>query len=122
MTLGRVGITSEDMLSNEAIAHFKIKDDKVVCKEFIYMFLKTFKYDTLGSTSSIVTSINSGMIKGLPIVIPDIESMTQFKNQAEQFFDKISKNQKQIQTLEKLRDTLLPKLISGEITSNLTSN
>jgi type I restriction enzyme S subunit len=30
-------------------------------------------------------------------------------------FEKIKANQKQIQTLEKLRDTLLPKLMSGEV-------
>jgi type I restriction enzyme S subunit len=30
-------------------------------------------------------------------------------------FDKIYKNQQQIKTLENLRDTLLPKLMSGEV-------
>lgn len=115
MTLGRVGVTSEAMLSNEAIAHFKIKDENLICKEFLYVFLKKIQYETLGTTSSIVTSINSGMIKELPVVIPDLDNMVKFKEQSQQFFNKIRENQKQIQTLEKLRETLLPKLISGDV-------
>ncbi|MFZ3086879.1 MAG: restriction endonuclease subunit S [Methylotenera sp.] len=38
-----------------------------------------------------------------------------FENQVESLFEKIKLNQKQIQTLEKLRDNLLPKLMSGEV-------
>ncbi len=119
MTVGRVAITSEDMVSNEAIAHFKIKNTTVICKEFLYLFLKQFKYNILGSTSSIVTSINSGMIKKILLFIPSERNMLAFKNQVEEIFNKIKKNQQQIQTLEKQRDLLLPKLISGEIRVNI---
>ncbi|MBP6064153.1 MAG: restriction endonuclease subunit S [Bacteroidales bacterium] len=41
--------------------------------------------------------------------------MNNFRIQTEPLFIKIKNNQKQIRTLEKLRDTLLPKLMSGEI-------
>jgi type I restriction enzyme S subunit len=37
----------------------------------------------------------------------------------EPYFDKIFINQIQIRTLEKLRDTLLPKLMSGEVRVNM---
>ncbi|MEI7810964.1 MAG: restriction endonuclease subunit S [Ignavibacteria bacterium] len=114
MTIGRVAIASEEMLSNEAIAHFKFSSKTPFTKEYLYLFLKTFKYDTLGSTSSIVTSINSTMIKELNITIPDKATMVEFQQLTESYFDKILSNQKQIRTLEKLRDTLLPKLMSGE--------
>ncbi len=67
MTLGRVAITTENMLSNEAIAHFKFNSDTPFCKEYLYFYLKTYPYQTLGSTSSIVTSINTQMIKNLII-------------------------------------------------------
>jgi len=115
MTLGRIGITTEDMLSNEAIAHFLPMDDLNVSNEYLYFFLKTFPYQTLGSTSSIVTSINSGMIKSLPLTIPPVDLMSRFNEKARPNFKKIRFNQQQIQTLTKLRDTLLPKLMSGEV-------
>jgi type I restriction enzyme S subunit len=115
MTVGRVAITSEEMLSNEAIAHFKFNKKTPFSKEYLYLFLKNFKYDTLGSTSSIVTAINSAMIKDLEILIPYRDSMNKFKEASEPLFDKIFKNQTQIRTLTTLRDTLLPKLMSGEV-------
>ncbi|KAF3983448.1 MAG: restriction endonuclease subunit S [Methylococcales symbiont of Hymedesmia sp. n. MRB-2018] len=115
MTLGRVGITSEDMLSNEAIAHFKFNDETLFSKEYLYLFLKTYPYQTLGSTSSIVTSINSTMIKELTIPIPDKKTLLLFGKQVNDSFLKIKINQTQIRTLESLRDTLLPKLMSGEV-------
>ncbi len=115
MTLGRVGITTENMLSNEAIAHFKFNDDTPFCKEYLYFYLKTYPYQTLGSTSSIVTSINTRMIKNLPIAIPDYKLLTEFESNVKCHFDKIKSNQAQIRTLENLRDTLLPKLMNGEI-------
>lgn len=115
MTVGRVAITSEAMLSNEAIAHFKFHDKTPFTKEYLYLFLKTFKYDSLGSTSSIVTAINSAMIKELDIPIPDSKKMKDFKELTEPWFNKIRQNQTQIRTLEKVRDALLPKLMSGEV-------
>ena len=115
MTVGRVAITSVEMLSNEAIAHFKFKTITPFTKEYLYLFLKTYKYDLLGSTSSIVTSINSAMIKEMEILIPDNQTMNEFKEITEPVFFKINHNQIQIRTLTALRDTLLPKLMSGEV-------
>jgi len=115
MTVGRVGITTEPMVSNEAIAHFKFDDNTPFSKEYLYIFLKTFKYESLGSTSSIVTAINSSMIKDIEIIIPDDITMNVFRTYTEPLFSKIKANIYQIRTLEKLRDTLLPKLMSGEV-------
>ncbi|WP_114750033.1 restriction endonuclease subunit S [Pleomorphovibrio marinus] len=115
MTLGRVAITTEHMLSNEAIAHFKFNEKTPFSKEFLYFYLKTYPYETLGSTSSIVTSINSGMIKDMEAIIPDDETLSKFENYVIDYFDKIKSNQTQIRTLTALRDTLLPKLMSGEV-------
>jgi type I restriction enzyme S subunit len=115
MTVGRVGITTEKMLSNEAIAHFKFNNSTPFTKEYLYLFLKSYKYDMLGTTSSIVTSINSAMIKDMMIPIPDKKTMDSFKEQTQTVFDKIYSNQKQIQTLIQTRDGLLPRLMNNEI-------
>lgn len=118
MTLGRVKITTEAMLSNEAIAHFRINADSHVTKEFLYLGLKTYPYESLGTTSTIVDSINSGMIKGLVMQVPPAELMDRFMEQCGPWFEKIRSNQLQIQTLTALRETLLPKLMSGEVRVN----
>jgi type I restriction enzyme S subunit len=118
MTVGRVVITTEEMLSNEAIAQFRFNHNTPFTQEYLYLFLRSFKWDLLGSTSSIVTSINSAMIKEMEIVIPDEDSMSKFEEITKPQFKKIRENQEQIQSLEKLRDQLLPKLMSGEIRIN----
>ena len=115
MTVGRLGITTEKMLSNEAIAHFKFNNSTPFTKEYLYLFLKSYKYDMLGTTSSIVTSINSAMIKDMMIPIPDKKTMDSFKEQTQTVFDKIYSNQKQIQTLIQTRDGLLPRLMNNNI-------
>ncbi len=115
MTVGRVAITSTQMLSNEAIAHFKCNNKTPFSKEYLYFYLKTFRYEILGSTSSIVTSINSAMIKNMSITIPDESIMRKFIGITEVLFIRIKHNQIKIRTLENTRDTLLPKLMRGEI-------
>jgi type I restriction enzyme S subunit len=71
MTVGKLTITTEEMLSNEAIAHLKIKDNSNLTSEFIYCYLQALDFNSLGSTSSIVTAINSTMIKEIEVVVPD---------------------------------------------------
>jgi hypothetical protein len=52
------------------------------------------------------------IIKGFVL---DDEQLKQGKRFGKDYFDKISINRNQIRILEKLRDTLLPKLMSGEV-------
>ncbi len=115
MTIGRLAISTEKMVSNEAIAHFKQKEGSFLFPEFLYLFLKTYSWVELGSTSSIVESINSQMIKDIEIAIPEEQKLNAFKDLVKPYFDKIRTNQTQIRTLTQTRDTLLPKLMSGEV-------
>lgn len=115
MTIGRLAITTERMLSNEAIAHFKQKEKSFLFPEFLYLFLKTYKWEQLGSTSSIVEAINSQMIKEMEMIIPDEQKLNAFKELMKPYFEKIKSNQNQTRTLTRLRDTLLPKLMGGEV-------
>nr|WP_154459080.1 restriction endonuclease subunit S [Floccifex porci] len=113
LTVGRVAITDGEMATNEAIAHFKT--DKKEITEYLYCYLKSFNYQTMGSTSSIATAVNSKIIKGMPFIIPTDSELKQFHNIAKPIFDKIKENQHEIEKLSSIRDALLPKLMSGEI-------
>jgi type I restriction enzyme S subunit len=113
LTVGRVAITNGEMSTNEAIAHFKT--DKKAITEYLYCYLKNFNYQTMGSTSSIAIAVNSKIIKGMPFVIPTDDELTEFHSIAAPIFSKIKANQLENQYLSSLRDTLLPKLMNGEI-------
>ena len=113
LTVGRVAITNEEMTTNEAIAHFKTDNKKI--KEYLYCYLKNYNFQTMGSTSSIATAVNSKIIKSMPFIIPTDDEIEKFHQVAKFIFEKIRINQIENEKLEQLRDTLLPKLMSGEI-------
>ena len=114
LTVGRISITTERMLSNEAIAHINLIDDSM-SPEFIYLYLKQFNFDSLGSTSSIATAVNSKAIKALKFIKPAQDVFQNFQLQVIPVFQQILSYTKEKQELTNLRDTLLPKLISGEL-------
>ena len=113
LTIGRIAITNGEMTTNEAIAHFKT--DKKEINEYLYCYLKCFNYQTMGSTSSIATAVNSKIIKGMPFVVPTDDELKEFHDFAAPMFAKIKTNQIETDNLTALRDTLLPKLMSGEL-------
>ena len=97
LTVGRVAITMEDMLSNEAIAHFNLNSS--IGTESLYLYLKQFNYNTLGSTSSIATAVNSKTIKSIKILVPIEREVEEFNNIAKSIFNSIRNVLKQNQTL-----------------------
>lgn len=113
LTVGRVAITDGAMVTNEAIAHFKT--DKPEINEYLYCYLKDFNYQTMGSTSSIATAVNSKIIKAMPFVIPTDAELVSFHSATAPIFEMIKTRQRENTRLAELRDSLLPKLMSGEI-------
>lgn len=83
---------------------------------FFYMFLKYFQegiYDK--QEGSAQPHIYSGHLINLDILKYPLVLIENYEINVTPFFNKIAKNQKQIKTLESLRDTLLPKLMSGDV-------
>ncbi len=115
LTVGRVAITHGEMTTNEAIAHYKLSDNARVSTNYLYSYMKQFNFESLGSTSSIAKAVNSKIIKALPVIVPSKEILDSFDTLVKPLFDKIKSNQMENQNLEALRDTLLPKLLSGDI-------
>ena len=113
LTVGRVAITDGAMTTNEAIAHFKTDKSEIV--EYLYCYLKGFNYQTMGSTSSIATAVNSKIIKAMPFIVPTDDELVEFHAFAAPMFALIKANQRENARLAELRDSLLPRLMSGEI-------
>lgn len=115
LTVGKVSITTESFVTNEAIAHFNIIDEIRISKEFTYCYLKEFNYDSLGSTSAIGTALNSKVVKAMPILVPDDKVLKSFNGLISPILDKIENLTHQNRLLKEARDILLPRLMSGEI-------
>jgi type I restriction enzyme S subunit len=96
--------------------YIAILDNKGFSKEYIYLWLKQ-NIDVVHSFSngSTFMEISKSAFKSLQIQKPPKQLLIKFQALVQPYFDKIKTNQTQIRTLEKLRDTLLPKLMSGEV-------
>ena len=81
---------------------------------FVYFFLKVARLAdyNAGSTQPLIRQSD---IKEIPVSLPSDVRLNDFEHHANEVFRKIAANNKQIRTLETLRDTLLPKLMSGEV-------
>jgi len=113
LTVGRIAITDGEMTTNEAIAHFKQSSN--ITLEYLYCYLRAFDYQSLGNTSSIAMAINSKTIKAMPFVMPDEKTLMDFHAITAPLFEKVRVNLAENTRLTSLRDTLLPRLMSGEI-------
>lgn len=113
LTVGRIAITHGKMTTNEAIAHFKT--DKPFINEYLYCYLRDFNYQTMGSTSSIATAVNSKIIKAMPFVIPADDEISRFHSIAGPMFEQVLNKQLENDSLAEMRDALLPRLMSGEL-------
>lgn len=116
LTVGRIAITNGEMTSNEAIAHFKT--DNPLVTEYLYCYLKNFNFQTMGSTSSIATAVNSKIIKAMPFILPAAGELRHFYNLVHPLFEQIKNNQLESALLEQMRDALLPRLMSGELNTS----
>ena len=115
LTIGRVSITTSETTTNEAIAHFKITDKSFLTTEYLYLFFQQFDFNSLGSTSSIATAVNSKTIKGIEILIPNEELIKAFQMKISNIFAQIKNLTMENKNLVETRDLLLPKLLNGEI-------
>ena len=70
--------------------------------------------DIFNGEGTVFGSITKDGLNGLQIHLPPENKIKSFNDNFAALDEKIESNSKQIQTLQKLRDTLLPKLISGE--------
>lgn len=83
---------------------------------YLYQYLKTIKNDLLAyDIGSVQPSIKVTHIAKHPIFVPDKNKLKEFHGIAEAITNKIYINSQENTRLAQLRDTLLPKLMSGEI-------
>lgn len=89
---------------------------------FFYLFFKSKygKYLLDGIISgSAQPKFNKTNFRDIVIKLPAIDYLSNFEKLVNDYFIKIDFNTSQIRTLTRLRDTLLPKLMSGEVRVNL---
>jgi type I restriction enzyme S subunit len=114
-TVGLIVMNAKTSQTNQQInSIIPYKED---FRYFIYLKMLTMKDELLAMASggTATDNLNTGDFSNIVITLPDENHLMDFHRIVEPIFDKIYKNQVQIRTLIQLRDTLLPKLMSGEV-------
>lgn len=104
---------------NQRVARIYLKDNsKLISNYLLYIQLNNKEFIAELQTkanSGVQVNLSTGAIKESEILIPPISLQKEFGQKIIDFYSKIENNREQIQTLTKLRNTLLPKLMSGEV-------
>lgn len=69
----------------------------------------------IGSGGTATLNVNTRVFSSIEIIFPSNDLLINFSSVTTEMFEKIKNNASQIQTLAKIRYTLLPKLMSGEV-------
>jgi type I restriction enzyme S subunit len=85
--------------------------------KFVFYHLKTLDFTAM-NVGSAVPSMTTKVLNILPLVLPTDELLKTFDGILTLQFNKKDTLDKQSKSLQRIRDLLLPKLISGEITLN----
>jgi type I restriction enzyme S subunit len=118
-TLGRTAIVREahlPLLLNTSVIRFRPTDG--TSYPFMYQFLQSeYFYTELIAHASGSVQLNFGPshLKRINMIIPSKEMVTEYSKSVAPLYSRIANNLDEIQTLIQIRDTLLPKLMDGEI-------
>lgn len=111
-TLNNVIYVDHPFWSVDTMFYSEMK--KVDIVRYIYCYLKTKDLAAM-NTGSAVPSMTTALLNSLPILIKPLDIINRFDRIVAPIFSRISMNSKEIKNLSQVRDTLLPKLMSGEI-------
>ena len=114
-TVGLVSMNLKEAQTNQQIN--SIIPSKEIYRYFLFCFLRQ-SYDllkVLASGGTATLNLNTGNFSKIIVKYSSETQIESFSKKVTPYFEKIKSNQLQIQTLTSLRDTLLPKLMSGEV-------
>jgi type I restriction enzyme S subunit len=112
--LGRVFLELEDFWPLNTTLW--VKEFKAATPCYAYEVLRLLDFKSFNAGSA-VPSLNRNHIHGLPYLVPTRACLDTFEAIASQIHKRCRLNEKQAQSLEDIRDALLPRLISGQLIS-----
>ncbi len=113
-TVGKVCLTGQDMAMNQSCYGLR---SKAANGEFFCFYLTKSLVEILEARAhgSVFSTITRDTLDGVSTISPPLEVKSSFNSIARALLGKIKNNLEESRILGNQRDTLLPKLISGEI-------
>ena len=111
-TAARIGLLKLEATTNQACCAMICNDFNKTSYLYLFLLFNQKEIENLAS-GSVQQNLSKDLIANLELVVPPIEIIENLP--FKEIFDTISNNYFEIEYLTNLRDTLLPKLMSGEI-------
>lgn len=111
-TLNNVVYVNQPFWSVDTMFYTEMRLPNVA--KFVYHFVKSKDLASMNAGSA-VPSMTTDILNAMEVVIPSAAALEKFEGIVSPMYKEIQKNDKQSTALGKLRDILLPKLMSGEI-------
>lgn len=111
-TLNNVIYVNQPFWSVDTMFYTEMKQDNVA--KFVYHYVKSKDLASM-NTGSAVPSMTTAILNALELPLPSIEALKHFEVSVAPMYEMMQKNEEESHKLAKLRDALLPKLMSGEI-------
>lgn len=103
--------------------YIAMKCDKTLPPEFVVQWcadsMDEIKQRASGTTFAEISKKN---FRNIPVIVPHEKILKEYSLKISVHYDCIANNAEQSQTLTQLRDTLLPKLLSGELSVDAITN
>ncbi|EPN1382532.1 restriction endonuclease subunit S [Providencia stuartii] len=116
-TVGKYALLEQEMCFSQS--NYGIIPKGHNCYYFVYLLIGFIVDELLAAAyGSVFDTITTRTFESVDLKLPEMTVIANFEKTVIEFFKKKESNTKQIQTLENLRDTLLPKLMSGEVRVN----
>lgn len=113
-TVGKCAMVSRPMAMNQSC--YGVSGEEGISNTFVYysVFLSVSELQSKGH-GSVFNTITGDTFKSIDLAFSGGRLTREFDDLVNPYFEKILANSLQAKTLSKLRDTLLPKLMSGEL-------
>jgi type I restriction enzyme S subunit len=113
-TVGRLGILTKEASFNQAALGFVAINE--IGYEYLFLLLKYLREDLNNlANGAAQQNLNVRIVKEYKTIVPSKGTLDDFQHIINPIFKTIKNNQEEHQELTRLRETLLPKLISGEL-------
>ena len=111
-TLNNVMYVNQPFWSVDTMFYTEMKLPNVA--KFVYHFVKAKDLVSMNAGSA-VPSMTTDILNAMEVVIPSASALEEFESLVAPMYEAMEANDVQSKALSQMRDTLLPKIMSGEI-------
>ena len=117
LSIGKLGILTEDMYTNEAICNFKWKN-KDVLTEYMYYYLSSINILKYGSQAAKGITLNNETLSTIPVLLPSVEEQKKIINILSDVDLKINMLENSIYDTLKFKKGLLQQMFNNMLLLN----